>query len=256
MYCHATGVPLTREHLIPEAIGGKWSLPDSVCDPCRTLVNQPETRILKADLHTIRVALEVRRKRQGAKERKNGPLLPRKIATEPTQFGSAGDERFAYQPSLDEKPPILVLLRFLEPSRLPGHERDESQHALRLNFFNLFGDRAQKHEEVEFREPVNPWEFAFSLAKWGYGFAVAERGIDCCDTTDIRRLMIGETGDPMSFAGDTTVASFPRIRSLHWLSLREQDGVLVATVHLFASAGFAAYDVVVGPIRTAPKARN
>ncbi len=245
MYCLQAAEKLTEEHIFPEAIGGKWKLPASVCANCQTIVNKPEALVLQGDLYTARLALEIRRKKHAKKERRDGPALPRKIATSNGPFGQQFPEP-DYQPAAGELSPLITLLQFLPPSRLPGLARDESQHAVKLSMIHLGkGSPWPVGTHLSTKEPMHPWEYAYSIAKWGYAFAVAERGLECCDSSAIRDLLLGHGDDPMSFAGGIE-EPLQRGTHLHWAALREEGGLLVARLHLFASAGARPYDVVVG----------
>ena len=48
---------------------------------------------------------------------------------------------------------------------------------------------------------ADPHAYAHSIAKWAYALAVAERGLDCCDTQAMRDLMLGRRDDVFAFVG-------------------------------------------------------
>jgi len=92
----------------------------------------------------------------------------------------------------------------------------------------------------------DPAAYAHAIAKWAYALAVAERGLDCCDTQPMRDLVRGRRDDVFAFVGSAP-ERVPAARDwLHDVAFHERNGWLVATLALFASAGMAPYEVVIG----------
>jgi hypothetical protein len=58
IYCDATGVPLSKEHIVPVALGGSDVLLDAVCRTCQPKINDGfESRLLRSSLLAFRSAL-------------------------------------------------------------------------------------------------------------------------------------------------------------------------------------------------------
>ncbi|WP_458137110.1 hypothetical protein [Methylomonas sp. YC3] len=102
---------------------------------------------------------------------------------------------------------------------------------------------------VTLRTPFNHTAFSLTLAKIGYCYAIAERGYDSFESTEIRDLLLGYRDDVYNFVGSYGISEKPKINQLHWLSLVKIGKYLVARVHLFASCGITPYQVVLGESR-------
>ncbi len=246
IYCLQETKGLTREHLIPEGLDGKWVLQGAVCEACKRIVNPPEALILRENLHTARVALDIRGKHHKAKLARRGPRMPHKVA-----LGRHGEDlvpgEYDYQPQPDEGLPVLTFVRFPPPSRL--HGKKDAEHSIRAEFSHLGNKlRPLPHPSVGTREPMRIVEFAYCLTKWAYSFAVAELGLECCDTADIRDLLLNWRGDALRFAGDAESRNGKGCPHLHWMSWRKERALRIVTVRLFASTGIAPYEVVIGPL--------
>ena len=97
---------------------------------------------------------------------------------------------------------------------------------------------------------AHPHDYAYSIAKWAYALAVAERGVDCCDTQPMRDLMLGTRRDAFAFVGTPCPRADASREWLHDFALRESQGWLVVTLALFASAGMTPYEVVIGRLES------
>jgi hypothetical protein len=70
IYCGATDVELTDEHIIPEGMRGRLELLKASCVPCQRKINIVETDLMKHAFHPIRRALELR----GNKTKRGAPI--------------------------------------------------------------------------------------------------------------------------------------------------------------------------------------
>jgi hypothetical protein len=95
----------------------------------------------------------------------------------------------------------------------------------------------------------DPRAYAYSVAKWAYALAVAERGLDGCDSQAMRDLMLGRRNDMFAFVGTPSPRAAPTREWLHDASMRENGPWLTVTLALFASAGMTPYEVVIGRVR-------
>ena len=94
----------------------------------------------------------------------------------------------------------------------------------------------------------DPHAYAWSIAKWAYALAVAERGLDCCDTQAMRELLLGGRADAFMFVGTPTPRAAASRDWLHEHAVRESGPWLTVRLGLFASAGMLPYEVVIGPL--------
>ena len=94
--------------------------------------------------------------------------------------------------------------------------------------------------------PRDAHAYAWSIAKWAYALAVAERGLDCCDTQAMRALLRGERDDVFAFVGTREPRAPASRERLHDHSVQDNGPWLTVTLALFASAGMVPYEVVIG----------
>jgi hypothetical protein len=235
MYCLTSGVPRTEEHLIPRALGGRLTLRDAVCEPCRRLTGRLEQATLDREFVVPKTLLALKRRRARGKGPSRLPL----VALEGDESVSAAltPETFPRRFSLPAFEPA-GLLSGAELTSRPRHV-DFVDCALNLG-------TPTRHAVAATPPLVDPHAYAYSIAKWAYTLAVAERGLDCCDTQAMRDLMLGRRHDVFAFVGTESprVAASPE--RLHDASLHVNGAWLTVTLALFASAGMTPYEVVIG----------
>ena len=233
IYCLARGVARTEEHLIPRALGGRWTPRDAVCEPCRRLTGGPEQATLERDFLVPKTLLALKRRRARAKG--PGHLPPVLLAgeLEPSSL------------TADDFPRSFSLAAF-EPAGLLA---DAARNAApRVDFVRCRLDLGTpKRHTVAAASPLSDAHaYAWSIAKWAYALAVAERGLDGFDTQPLRELMLGRREDVFAFVGTPSPRADASREWLHDFALREDGPWLTARLALFASAGMTPYEVVVG----------
>jgi len=236
MYCLADGVPRTEEHLLPQSLGGRLTLRDAVCEPCRRITGRYEQATLYRDFLVPKTLLALKRRRARGKGPSRLPAVtlagddaPSMLAADafPRRFSLAAFERAG-------------LLIDVDASNTPPH----------VNFvdcrLNLGTPRRQTTAATA---PLSdPHAYATSIAKWAYALAVAERGLDCCDTQPMRDLLLGRRHDAFAFVGTPSPRAGASREWLHDFALSEDGTWLTVTLALFASAGMVPYEVVIGPL--------
>ena len=234
MYCLAAGVPRTEEHLIPHALGGRLTLRDAVCEPCRRITGRYEQATLDREFVVPKTLLALKRRRARGKGPSRLPAV--------TLAGDDAPSTLA----ADDFPRSFSLAAF-EPAGLRvGIER--SNRPPRVDFvdcrLNLGTPRRQT---IAATAPLSdPHAYATSIAKWAYALAIAERGLDCCDTQPMRDLLLGRRHDAFAFVGTPSPRAGAPRTWLHDFALREDGAWLTVSLALFASAGMAPFEVVIG----------
>ena len=235
MYCLATGGPRTEEHLIPRALGGRATLRDAVCEPCRRLTGRLEQATLDREFLVPKTLLALRRRRARGKGPSRLPPIRLAGADAPIEL------------TADTFPRRFSLAAF-EPAGLLRHA-DRATQASPIDFVECRLDLGTPtRQTVAATRPLaDPHAYAWSIAKWAYALAVAERGLACCDTQAMRDLMLGRGGDPFDFVG-TPARRGPGSRDcLHHHTIADAGPWLTVTLGLFSSAGMLPYEVVIGP---------
>ena len=235
MYCLATAAPRTEEHLIPRALGGRTTLRDAVCEPCRRFTGRFEQATLDREFVVPKTLLALKRRRARGK----GPSrLP------PVVLEGCGDaplalpaETFPRGFSLPAFGPAELLSQADGP-RVPPLA---GFVACTLNL-----GKPIRHASAASAPLADPNAYACSVAKWAYALAVAERGLDCCDTQPMRDLLLGRRHDAFAFVGTRSPRTVASSEWLHDATLGEAGPWLTVTLALFASAGMTPYEIVIG----------
>jgi len=234
LYCLSSGVPLTEEHLIPRALGGRLTLPDAVCEPCRRVTGRLEQATLDREFLVPKTLLALKRRRARGK----GPSrLPAVLL--------AGDDA----PSMlaaDAFPRSFSLAAFEPAGLLRGVDRANASP--RVDFVDCrLNLGTPTRQTIAATTPlVDAHAYAYSLAKWAYALAVAERGPDCCDTQAMRDLLLGQRHDALAFVGTPSPRAPASGEWLHDYAVQESGPWLTVELSLFASAGMSPCEVVVG----------
>lgn len=232
---------LTKEHIIPDKLGGTLRFERAVCRRCAEHGNKTfEQPALAADFLVPRLLLEIK-KRSTRK-------LPQ-VAEGDWVMGDIPEELLKYV-SLDLYPKILIFRGMPPPGLLVGIDRGDGISAIQIVVTNIaihFPESKQNHSELTTIQAMTSTAFEVSLAKAAYFYAVAHRGINTFDGDGIRALLKGERSDSSNFVGSPLEKEPDRANDLHRLSLRTRHGsFLTVIVHLFASYGVRPYEVVVG----------
>ncbi len=240
MYCLATGVKLTEEHLIPKSLNGRRTLRDAVCEPCRVFTGRIEQATLDRDFAIPKTLLALKRRRA----RKSGPRRLPSLAV------VAADDAAAVTACVDldaaRYPRSFTLPMFAPPGRLAGVTRGRTPERVEAVACRLELGTPRDEAAAAPAPLADPFAYAYSIAKWAYGLALAERGLACCDTRPLRALLAGERDDVFDFVGGCEPPASADRAWLHSATLREQDGWLVVRLNVLGSAAMAPYDVVIG----------
>lgn len=242
IYCGLTDVK-SEEHIVPFVLNGSWVIEKAACDDCRTRTNEAyENKALNCDLLVVpRKLLDLKRRRRG--KNKKPLLFPPSFAAGTAHLTESGERINLLE---NEYPPVMVMI-VLEPAgKLVGLERvTGSEQKIRIWMRSL---AQRSHPAQTVRQRFAHFHFAMMLAKIGYSFAVAERGMGGFEGSEIRELLAGNRDDVYNFIGGSIGGERLTDRFLHHLALRERGEWLTAIVHLFASYQAPPYEVVVGRI--------
>jgi hypothetical protein len=235
MYCLAGTPARTEEHLIPRALGGRATLRDAVCEPCRRVTGRLEQATLDREFAVPRTLLALKRRRA----RGQGPARLPAVAI-------AG-EGVADDLTPETFPRTFWLPAFEPAGLLASVARDRAPVRIDPVECRLDLGTPRRHA-IAAPPPVDARAYAWSLAKWAYSLAVAQRGLQCCDTQALRDLMLGRREDVFAFVGTPSPREAPPREWLHDFELRAAGRWLTVRLALFASAGMAPYEVVIGEL--------
>jgi len=235
LYCLASGVPLTEEHLIPRALGGRRTLRDAVCEPCRRITGRLEQATLDREFVVPKTLLALKRRRA----RGNGPsrMPPVVLAGEGAEPVTLTADTFPRTFALPVFELAGLLANVVRTATLP-----------RIDFVDCRLNLGTPTRHTAAATPLlaDSHAYAYSIAKWAYTLAVAEHGLDCCDTQPMRDLMLGRRHDVFAFVGSPSPREDASRDWLHHASMRQNGPWLTVALALFASAGMVPYEVVIG----------
>jgi hypothetical protein len=252
IYCGTEDGPLHEEHVIPEALGARLTLPSASCDACQTKILAYEGNILGSLLRPARRHMRIRSKRRKRPQNQTHPLY---VFDEDT----SGTGINILVP-VGEHPSILML-PYLHPPRMFTCEPVES-----YNIIGVWGRMINEHlstvakgikvfspcvlDTVYFCQFLAKTAHALAVAKFGLdGFVPSLKGFILADYRhtlwEDRYWFIG--GEATSFAPSPhlhvaipiVVPNEGRIHGKKWLLMR---------LRLFASSAAPVYDVVVGSL--------
>jgi hypothetical protein len=151
---------------------------------------------------------------------------------------------------IDQYPRTFLMMKTFPAGFLTGNDQGETAELLDPVECSLRLGTPTTTTSFTIEHHIEPWAFAYSLAKWAYSFAVAERGLGCCNTRAMRELLANERRDVFNFVGGILEDERARRGHLHTLSFRQRGPWLTVVVHLFAFSDSPQYEVVIGATRT------
>jgi len=241
MYCLATRGPLTEEHLIPRSLGGRLTLRDAVCEPCRRSTGRLEQATLAREFAVPKTLLALKRRRaRGQGPRRLPPVILQGDHTATTLTAADFPRTF----------PLPV---FERAGLLAGADRTTAPPRAEALACTLALGTPIRRTVAATLPLADPTAYGYAIAKWGYALAVAERGLDADDMQPLRDLMLGRRDDVFAFVGNPPIGEPAARESLHEASMHQADGWLTLRLALFAAAGMRPYEIVIAR-RAAPGA--
>ena len=233
---------LRREHIIPYALGSDTILPKSTCLNCAKITGNFEQVVLRGPMWPVRKLLGIKSRSKHANAPKTNQIL----------ISKNGEKRQIELP-LEECPVILYFLVFAQP----GYNNKHYKNGIRLMAVDsiCFGPKpievAKKYgwdKLILKSRPYNPVEFAQTIAKIGYSYAVAEGKIKKVKGQPLLlSALLGKSNDIGKWVGTSQKHEvYPELR--HRLATHEDKkrGLLIAEVQLFANSHTPTYQVILG----------
>ena len=244
IYCGATEVRLTAEHIIPESLGGMLILPAASCDACATETGAFEGRCAGQMFRGPRRILGLPQKNRGSKRK-----------TKPDLFSVKADGR-SVEVEAHELPAMLVMFTFNPPGILVNAQPTENfAGSISIQqlpgFVDRFSRMRGKHgfkDQIALPVKGTAADHGRLLAKIAHAYAVAELSIEGFrpfltniilnkPPLHIRHYVGGLFGDA------------PKGDDLHEILLGHEfwgDTRVVVEIQLFADRAMPKYVVVAG----------
>lgn len=241
IYCGATGVSLSDEHIVPYGLGGSHVIRDASCRRCSNITSKFELRVLRDLWGDARASYNAPTRRR--QKRKTEITMP-----------DAGGGPLTVPAS--EHPGAFVFYTMNKAGLLQGLPEDVD---ISPNWKLVVIDDDKRRTAFLLQHPERltmqfrhvPDAFARLIAKIGYGHVLTE--LDLCDFSPITPpFILGEKANMSFVVGGTMAAQDPEPN----IGYRLQTAVfgarnrilLLALVRLLANTSAPAYHVVVGEV--------
>jgi hypothetical protein len=243
IFCGSTE-NLTDEHIVPEALTGigEMIIAYGSCVRCNNYANETyEQPALMNDFLPVRSLLQLKRKRRGKKGR------PRQFPK--TSFTATPDNshnEFTEDLPLHAHPKVWTFAVPPVAGLLAGVDRSAGSEIKFRSGILYFGFRSGNPEKLSIVHNHIVGMPERVTAKMAYCWAVAMRGLDAFDTSDLLDLLLGRREDVFNFVGWPVTAEPLPFQGLHGFHFRKRGDFTTVLVHLFASFGGPAFEVVIG----------
>lgn len=220
IYCGATGVRLTEEHIVPEGMSGTLILPDASCDPCAKITSLFERKVMQGFMDHGRQALGVKGKKKHKK----------KLASTVTQI-LVGDDNITKDVELPFDHawkvmsfPLLTLPRALDPEKeLTGDDGVDVFGVDTIHFGTEHLER--KHPDAtrgaRIHDRIDVISFVRLLAKIAHGYHVSVHGMFPLQESPLIPIILGQRLDARNWIGG--MEEHPLQSDSHSLHLLAED---------------------------------
>jgi hypothetical protein len=244
IYCGKTK-NLTKEHIVPKALGGTLVLQNSSCTECNKITSHFELLVNRGFLHKTRT-------------KRNFPTRRKKLRPTTFEVEVLGKNNIKEKLLLDveQYPDLLTLPIFSQPgimvdrnsngsfecSLLPVKFSEKSTFPL----LKLFG-----FKKMWFTDKIKPVAFAKMLAKIAYGFLVCLEGKIPLDEVSVLPFIRGEKEDGDFWVGTSNIEETSKehgfIESIHCFPIRMKELTIldVVRIKILAHYKIVSYDVIV-----------
>jgi 5-methylcytosine-specific restriction endonuclease McrA len=246
IYCGSTE-QLSREHVVPYALGGTLTITEGSCEECRKKTHAFETDVLTGPLRMVRY---IQNLPSSTKHRS----VPKTVEFS-VKLGDGTEERI--EVPIAKAPIFLAFYEFGEPKYM-----DPSRGAILETRGVVTGSYGQDPSQVlsEVRAkgmtivgpPVRPVAFARMVAKIAYCFAFAQGHIKRLENPgELIKAFMEEPDTIGRFVGSIPppFTKYEGVRIRFAIKVLESERIAYAEVQLFAASGAPTYVVVLGRIK-------
>ena len=250
IYCGSTN-KLTKEHIIPYALGGTWVQPNASCTDCSKITAIFEGQFCRTILGPLRMLYNMPTRRP--KDR------PRHLALK-VKYPNSADWEVAYV-DRDICPFLIGLPLYAPPSAVTGIIGDEVSGSAAKRFWlrggGFWQDRDQHLQwlcealgavEVMPTAEIKTDPFCLTLAKIAHAFASAEMGRDGFMPllTDMIRQRDLSSRPEFIGGGEGNETPSTELHQVDFDEAAASAGLVVVRIRLLAILGTPTYSVVAG----------
>jgi hypothetical protein len=252
IYCSATGVPLSTEHIVPEGIGGMYKLPSASCTQCAARTSALEGRVISRIYGDARAHLGTRRKRN------------KKFSDNFSVRREVDGRRETVVVSLSDHPGAITTIDLKNRPAILCHQApsdaDDWGHADVAVWFapSAAANIAKIGGRVTVTNDLPLSDFAKFLARIAHSYASATLGPGAFRAFLAEAIISENPKHLPHFIGGSSYGMPPCPQpDLHGLLLSRvphdtMPHLWQVSIQLFAPLGFPVYDVIVGEVTHDP----
>ena len=240
IYCGTKEGPLSREHAVPYALHGEWTLLNASCRSCAGITSRFEKDSLGLYDH-IRAVLNMRTRHP-----------KRRSLTLPVVIAADGDQTI--EVPLTDYPLYLPSPIFLPPGIIDRRPPTAGMPVLGLPLQHIAGPTYQQtqarhgHDFAGTRHSFSPELFALTLAKIAYCAAIYVLGLDPLRNSPLRGIILGYNPCLGHFVGSWNREIMNAQQGPIALQVRSRGATVDVIIRFFAQFGTPEYHVVVGTV--------
>lgn len=246
VYCGSTD-RLSREHVVPYALGGTLTITEGSCESCREKTHRFETDVLTGPMRMVRFV-------QNLPSRSNHQSVATEIDFRVTLSDGSEDE---IRVPIAKAPILLAFYEFGEPKYLDASRGAQLECGGTVTGSygrdprELLSELAAKGMTIT-SLPARPVAFARMIAKIAYCFAWANGHIDKLEAPiELVSAFMGEPETLGRFVGSISppYTRYEGVGVRFAIKVLEAHRVAFAEVQLFASIGAPTYVVALGKLK-------
>lgn len=241
IYCGARDVPLSREHAVPYALNGPWTLLRASCEACAKITHRFERDTLRGLWPEVRNALGLQTRRP----RERPLTLPLVVIKD--------GQRQVVQIPRERYPVYLSTPLFPAPGAVCGRPPCRGVFT-NLNMLHLAGPTFQEvsaewpaAEFVGMHSNFSPEDFARTIAKIGYCVGVCALGVKPFRASPIRAIILGQDNMIGHRVGCWEQEEVIPPGGLHEARVLCSGTDIHVVLRLFGQFGAPEYHVMLGP---------
>jgi hypothetical protein len=240
IYCGTRQPPLGREHAVPYALNGSWTLLRASCDGCARITHKFERDTLRCLWPEVRNALAMQTRRP----RERPSILPLVVVRD--------GQRESIQIPKDRYPVYLSTPLFPAPGVVCGRPLRRGVFA-NLDMLHLAGPSFQEAsaeypgaEFVGMHSNFSPEDFARTVAKIAYCVAVCALGVGPFRSSPIRAVILGQDNHIGHWVGCWERDEIIPAAGLHQARVLCAGTDIHVILRLFAQFGTPEYHIALG----------
>jgi hypothetical protein len=240
IYCGYVGDDLSKEHAIPYALNGPWTLLKASCPKCNDITHRFERNVAQSLWLPVRTVLSM--------QTRHPEKRPKSLDLVIEQNGEQKTIKV-----LPNEYPLYLPVLILPPPKSIALEIPSQNNSIKFDFIHIAGptfEQVSKAKSAEFvgaRLSFYPQEFARTLAKIAFTAAVYTIGTKAFTNSPIRKIILGEDRQYEHWVGcwNGDCVNEPN-KGLHAMQIKALGTEIHVILRLFAQFNAPEYHIILG----------